>query len=689
MRQGRLAGRYFAVAALVVCSLVPYLVLSAALQPLEPIIARDLGTTAQEMSLANGIANAGYALGTVVSVQLALLLPQRRLLLAYGTLLVIGSVLAAAATAPAVFIAGHVTQGLCTSMLLIAAVPPLVIGYPESKLRPTLLILNLGLFGAVALGPFIGGLQAEAGNWRPLFWIIAAIAVLALVLSVLTFVDAPPAAAESPDEPRAGDAAGSADGPPKDPLAVGLAAAGCLLAFYGASELRTHEFVGARTLLPLAVGASLIAVLVSYQFTAKRPLLAVRGILRSTFPVAGIVAAICAAAGSVGATGLTAATLADRYAPLHVGVLYLPEFAGAVIAALTFARMFQTRYIHWMALSGLVLLAAGTVVMIAQIPPSPAATLAGSGLVGVGLGASVVPALFIAGLTLRNSGLQRVFAIVELFRGVAAFMIAPILVHIAATVGGGGAAGTRTALWICFGLAAGGALTAVGLYALGGRRPPTPDMNRWFAGEAGAWDSPPLFARLRGAPRPRLQPGTILRHARDGAIARLEGRRPATGNGPGPIVFAYDGSKLAQAAIEEAGRQLRNGREALVLTVWRPADLEFVPDPDAPPNPFDVAEVREAAQRVATHGASIAGTAGFRAHPVAVQAAPSWKGIVDFADEHAASAIVLGSHGRSGLTGALIGSVAEAVAAHSKRTVVIAHGDSRPGSVRHGQPPRA
>jgi MFS family permease len=243
MRQGRLAGRYPAVAAMVVFSLVPYLVLSAAFQPLQPIIAGDLGMSAQALSLAGGIANAAYALGTIVSVQLALLLPQRRLLLVYGMLLVIGSVLAAAATAPPVFVTGHVLQGLCTSMLLIAAVPPLVIGYPESRLRPTTLILNLGIFGAVALGPFIGGLQADAGNWRPLFWIIAGIAILAVVLSVLTFEDAPPAAAESPDAPGAGDAAG----PPKDPLALGLAAAGCLLAFYGASELLTHEFVGART----------------------------------------------------------------------------------------------------------------------------------------------------------------------------------------------------------------------------------------------------------------------------------------------------------------------------------------------------------------------------------------------------------------------------------------------------------
>jgi nucleotide-binding universal stress UspA family protein len=43
------------------------------------------------------------------------------------------------------------------------------------------------------------------------------------------------------------------------------------------------------------------------------------------------------------------------------------------------------------------------------------------------------------------------------------------------------------------------------------------------------------------------------------------------------------------------------------------------------------------------------------------------------ADQHDASLIVLGSHGRSGLAGAVLGSVASAVAAHSRRSVLIVH----------------
>src|SRR4051812_36202312 len=151
MRQGPLAGRYPAAAAMVIFALVPYLGLSAALQPLTPIIGRQLHMSPQTMSVGFGLANAGYAVGTVLAVQFAQLLPQRRMMVLYAALLVIGSVLAAAAQDPVTFIAGHMLQGLCTSLLLIAAVPPLAIGFGLPKIRSTAMIMNVCIFGAVAL----------------------------------------------------------------------------------------------------------------------------------------------------------------------------------------------------------------------------------------------------------------------------------------------------------------------------------------------------------------------------------------------------------------------------------------------------------------------------------------------------------------------------------------------------------
>jgi nucleotide-binding universal stress UspA family protein len=140
-----------------------------------------------------------------------------------------------------------------------------------------------------------------------------------------------------------------------------------------------------------------------------------------------------------------------------------------------------------------------------------------------------------------------------------------------------------------------------------------------------------------------------------------------------PVVFAYDGSELAKLAIDEAARQLAMPRDALVLTVWQPFDVGFVPVGGVRFDAAELSEVREAAERTAAEGASLAEAAGFAARSTAVEATPTWNGIVTTADEHDSSLIVLGSHGRTGLAGVLIGSVAEAVSAHARRPVLVVH----------------
>ena len=140
-----------------------------------------------------------------------------------------------------------------------------------------------------------------------------------------------------------------------------------------------------------------------------------------------------------------------------------------------------------------------------------------------------------------------------------------------------------------------------------------------------------------------------------------------------PVLFAYDGSDLAKLAIEEAGRLLNSGRDALVAVVWQPYDVGFLPIAGVSFDAKESLAVSEAALETAEAGAALAQGAGFRARGMALEAAPIWKGLVEFADDHDASVIVLGSHGRSGIAGVLVGSVAAAVAEHSKRSVLIVH----------------
>lgn len=100
--------------------------------------------------------------------------------------------------------------------------------------------------------------------------------------------------------------------------------------------------------------------------------------------------------------------------------------------------------------------------------------------------------------SLPSANIARIFALIELLRAVAAFSVGPILVHLATTTGGSPATGTRTALWICMGMAAGGAVLAVYLFVLARAKPHHPQIERWIGGLEPAFNSPALAAALRG-----------------------------------------------------------------------------------------------------------------------------------------------------------------------------------------------
>jgi nucleotide-binding universal stress UspA family protein len=141
----------------------------------------------------------------------------------------------------------------------------------------------------------------------------------------------------------------------------------------------------------------------------------------------------------------------------------------------------------------------------------------------------------------------------------------------------------------------------------------------------------------------------------------------------GAILFAYDGSDQAKASIREAARQLGAGRQAIVLSVWQPlAALPFSGVARVPPDLEDGFEKQ--ATDVAREGADLARSVGFDASPLAESGEPIWRTIVDTADERDAGVVVLGSHGRTGVGLVMMGSVAAAVARHTKRPVLIVHG---------------
>jgi len=150
----------------------------------------------------------------------------------------------------------------------------------------------------------------------------------------------------------------------------------------------------------------------------------------------------------------------------------------------------------------------------------------------------------------------------------------------------------------------------------------------------------------------------------------------------GPVLFAYDGSDHARAAIERAGAVLQHG-PAVVASAWTtfegqaPAALLALPGDmvRGTVSALDDAS-RETAEECAAEGAELASAAGFDAEPRAVRSAgPFFAALLDVAEEIDARAIVAGSRGRSSLAAAVLGSVSTGLLHHTTRPVLVVRGD--------------
>jgi hypothetical protein len=156
---------------------------------------------------------------------------------------------------------------------------------------------------------------------------------------------------------------------------------------------------------------------------------------------------------------------------------------GATLTALLFGAIFFTRWTPVLAICGLLVLVAAGGIVTGAASGTNLQTAIAAGAIGLGVGASVSPALFVTGFSLESGELPRVFALIELLRGVAAFLAGPLLLHLAETAGAGPAEGTEVAALVATGTVLLGAALAVTVFVLGGGRLQEPDIEGWLEGE--------------------------------------------------------------------------------------------------------------------------------------------------------------------------------------------------------------
>jgi nucleotide-binding universal stress UspA family protein len=143
-----------------------------------------------------------------------------------------------------------------------------------------------------------------------------------------------------------------------------------------------------------------------------------------------------------------------------------------------------------------------------------------------------------------------------------------------------------------------------------------------------------------------------------------------------PVLFCHDGSDGSRTALA-AAVELIKPADAVVLVVWTSATVQLARAGSfvvAVPNEGEIDEQEAAAaQAIADEGAAGARERGYNASARIAQANESVARTIDeIAEEIDAGLVVCGQRGRGAIGSALLGSVSHALAAHTKRPVLIA-----------------
>jgi EmrB/QacA subfamily drug resistance transporter len=205
----------------------------------------------------------GYTLALATVIPLSGWIADRfgtkRLYMASIALFVIGSALSGISSSATEIIVFRVLQGLGGGMIMPAGMTILTKAAGPHRIGRVMAILGVPMMIAPILGPVLGGWLVSDVSWRWIFFINAPVGLVALIASDMVL------------KPDVG-----APGEKLDFIDLLLASPGLALLIYGLAQSNPGGFGQVKVLIPMGIGALLLAAFVRHALRSKQPLIDLR-----------------------------------------------------------------------------------------------------------------------------------------------------------------------------------------------------------------------------------------------------------------------------------------------------------------------------------------------------------------------------------------------------------------------------
>ncbi|KAF5998741.1 MFS transporter [Streptomyces sp. WAC00263] len=269
---------------------------------------------------------------------------RKKLITVGAGLIAVGSAVAAVAPSVQILWAGAALNGLGAGAMFPGSLTMLVSVTRNTRERAHAVALWSGfLSSGAALSPLLGGMFAKVGSWRGSFWVLVALAVVSMVLTLaLTSESRSPEGREL-------------DIPGQITFAIGL-----ILVLYAAVEGPESGWATLPVILSFALGVCFLAAFVLVELGAKSPIFDITLFRNRAFTVSSVVAVIgmLAFLGACFATSMWLGPV-QHQDPLRVAVPFLLLQGPAFVLIPAVSRLLHRVAPTWLLTSGFVLMTVG------------------------------------------------------------------------------------------------------------------------------------------------------------------------------------------------------------------------------------------------------------------------------------------------------------------------------------------